>query len=158
MKIVFFWLGKTAGGWLQDGIDEYLGRLKHYVPVSIEIISLPKNLSGQGPDRLKNLEGDAILNRLSPSDEVFLLDGRGLAYSSEELAGFLQKKTLSGTKRMVFVIGGAFGFSEKVYRRADGLLSFSKFTFSHQMIRLLLCEQFYRAFTIIRGESYHHGG
>jgi len=156
MKITFLWMGKTAERWLQEGIDVYANRLKHYVSLSVEIIPTPKNMPKQDVSKQKEMEGDSILSRIAPSDEVYLLDERGLAYSSESLAGFLQKKMSAGVKHFVLVAGGPFGFSEKLYRRATGLISFSQLTFSHQIIRLLVCEQVYRAFTIIRGESYHH--
>jgi 23S rRNA (pseudouridine1915-N3)-methyltransferase len=156
MKITFLWTGKTTESWLQEGIDVYVKRLKHYVSLSIEIIPVPKNLPKQDVEKQKEIEGDAILSRVTPSDEVFLLDERGMSYSSEGLAEFLQKKMSASVKHLVLVIGGPFGFSEKVYQRANGLISFSQLTFSHQMIRLLVSEQVYRAFTILRGESYHH--
>ena len=113
---------------------------------------MPKN----DIEKQKKMEGEAIIGRLTASDIVYLLDERGQDYSSEELAGFLQKRMSAGVKNLVIVAGGAFGFSEKLYQRANGQISFSKLTFSHQMIRLLLCEQVYRAFTILRGEQYHH--
>ena len=149
-------MGKTSERWLQEGIDEYAKRLKHYVFFSIETIRSPKNLPKQDVAKQKEMEGDLMLERIAPSDEVYLLDERGLAYTSENLAGFLQKRMTASVKHLVLVIGGPFGFSEKMYQRANGLISFSQLTFSHQMIRLLVCEQIYRAFTILRGESYHH--
>ena len=156
MKLTFLWMGKTGERWLQEGIDIYVERLKHYVSLSVEIISTPKNLPKNDVAKQKEMEGDAMLNRIAPTDEVYLLDERGLAYSSEGLAEFLQKRMSANAKNIVLVVGGPFGFSEKIYRRANGQISFSQLTFSHQMIRLLLCEQVYRAFTIIKGESYHH--
>ena len=156
MKITFLWMGKTTERWLQEGIDEYTKRLKHYVSLSVEIIPTPKNMPKQDISKQKEMEGDAILSRIAPSDEVCLLDERGLVYSSESLAGFLQKRMTVGVKHLVLATGGPFGFSEKLYQRANGLISFSQLTFSHQIIRLLVCEQVYRAFTIIRGEAYHH--
>ena len=156
MKITFLWVGKTAEQWLQEGVDIYAKRLKHYISMSIETIPVPKNMPKNDVEKQKELEGDAILGRIASSDEVYLLDEHGQTYSSEGLAEFLQKEMLAGVKHLALVVGGAFGFSEKVYRRANGQISFSKLTFSHQMIRLLLCEQIYRAFTILRGESYHH--
>ena len=149
-------MGKTSERWLQDGIDEYTKRLKHYVTLSIDIIQTPKKLPSQNVAKQKEIEGDIMLDRIAPSDEVYLLDERGLAYTSENLAGFLQKRLTASAKHLVLVIGGPFGFSEKMYQRANGLISFSQLTFSHQIIRLLVCEQVYRAFTIIRGQSYHH--
>ena len=156
MKITFLWIGKTTERWLQEGIDEYINRLKHYVPLSVEIIPSPKNLPKQDIARQKEIEGNAFLGRIALSDEVYLFDERGTAYSSDDLAVFLQKRMSASVKHLVMVVGGPFGFSEKVYRRANGLISFSQLTFSHQMFRLLICEQVYRAFTILRGESYHH--
>ena len=149
-------MGKTSERWLQEGVDEYINRLKHYVSLSIEIVPTPKNLPKQDVAKQKEMEGDAILACLTPSDEVYLLDERGFTFSSGGLADFLQKKMSAGVKHLVLVTGGPFGFSEKMYQRATGLISFSQLTFSHQMIRLLVCEQIYRAFTILRGESYHH--
>ena len=156
MKITFLWVGKTSERWLQEGIDEYINRLKHYVSLSVEIIPAPKNMPKNDVEKQKEMEGDAILGRIAPSDEVYLLDEHGMTYASEGLAEFLQKRMSAGIKNLVLVVGGPFGFSEKLYQRANGLISFSKLTFSHQMIRLLVCEQVYRAFTILRGESYHH--
>lgn len=156
MKITFLWVGKTAESWLQEGIDVYTKRLKHYITLSIEMIPAPKNLPKQDVEKQKEMEGDAILSRIALQDEVYLLDERGTTYSSEGLSEFLQKEMSAGIKHLVWVIGGPFGFSDKVYRRANGRISFSKLTFSHQMIRLLMCEQVYRAFTILRGEPYHH--
>ncbi len=155
MKITSIWVGKTSEAWLQEGIDVYEKRLKHYVPFSVEIL-VPKNIPKQDIEKQKEIEGEAILSRIDPTDDVYLLDERGQSFSSEGLAKFLQKKMLASVKNLVFVIGGSYGFSQKIYQRANGQISFSKLTFSHQMIRLLLCEQVYRAFTIIRGESYHH--
>ena len=149
-------MGKTSERWLQEGIDKYVERLKHYVSLSVEIVSPPKNLPKYDISKQKELEGDAVLSRIASTDTVYLLDERGVAFSSEELAEFLQKMTLANVKNLILVIGGPFGFSEKIHQRANGQISFSKLTFSHQMIRLLVCEQLYRAFTILRGEAYHH--
>jgi 23S rRNA (pseudouridine1915-N3)-methyltransferase len=156
MKITFLFTGKTADSWLQEGIDIYANRLKHYVSLSVDIIQAPKNLPKQDVGKQKEMEGDAILSRIAPTDEVYLLDERGQAYTSEGLAEFFQKKMSASVKHLVVVVGGPFGFSEKVYQRANGQIAFFFFFFSHQMIRLLLCEQTYRAFTILRGEAYHH--
>ena len=156
MKITFLWVGKTVERWLQEGIDIYLKRLKNYINLSVEIVPTPKNTPKNDVEKQKKMEGEAILGRIAPSDIVYLLDERGQEYSSEKLADFLQKKMSAGVKHLVIVTGGPFGFSEKMYQRANGQISFSKLTFSHQMIRLLLCEQTYRAFTILRGEAYHH--
>ena len=156
MKITFIWTGKTSEKWLQEGIDVYLKRLQHYIPLTVDVVAAPKNMPKNDVEKQKEMEGDVILGRIAATDDVFLLDERGQTYTSEGLAEFLQKRMTANTKRLVIVAGGAFGFSEKLYRRANGQISFSKFTLSHQMIRLLLCEQIYRAFTILRGEQYHH--
>ena len=156
MKITFLWIGKTTDSWLQEGIDVYMKRLKHYASLSVDIIPVPRNMPKQDIEKQKEIEGDSILNRIAPSDEVYLLDEKGMSFTSEGLAGFLQKKMSASVKHLVMVVGGPFGFSEQVYQRANGKISFSQLTFSHQMIRLLVCEQVYRAFTILRGESYHH--
>ena len=158
MRITFIWVGKTGEQWLQEGIDKYVERLKHYISLSIDVIPSPKNMPKNDIMKQKEIEGEAILGRIAPSDEAYLLDERGQMYTSEGIADFLQKKMSASVKHLVIVAGGAFGFSEKVYQRANGLISFSKLTFSHQIIRLLLCEQVYRAFTILRGEPYHHSG
>ena len=149
-------VGKTAEHWLQDGVDVYLNRLKHYISLSVTVIPEPKNMPKNDIEKQKEMEGEAILSRIAQSDEVCLLDERGQSYSSEGLADLLQKKMTANVKNLVLVIGGPFGFSEKMYQRANALISFSKLTFSHQIIRLLVCEQLYRAFTILRGEPYHH--
>ena len=117
-------MGKTAERWLQEGIDEYAKRLKHYVSLSVEIIPALRNIPKQDIGKQKDMEGDAVLNRIAPSDEVYLLDERGQEYSSEGLAEFLQKKMTAGVKHLVLVVGGPFGFSEKLYQRANGLISF----------------------------------
>jgi len=156
LKITFLWIGKTSERWLQEGVDEYINRLKHYVPLSLVIVPVPKNMPKSDVEKQKEMESDAILGHIASSDEVFLLDECGMTYSSKGLAGFLQKGMSANVKNLVLVVGGPFGFSKKLYQRANGLISFSQLTFPHQIIRLLLCEQMYRAFTILRGESYHH--
>jgi 23S rRNA (pseudouridine1915-N3)-methyltransferase len=155
MKLTLLWVGKTSESWLQAGIAEYEKRLKHYIPYTVACIA-PKNLPKQDIEKQKIVEGSAILDKIYPSDVVFLLDEHGQAYTSEELASLLQKNMSAGVKNLVLAIGGPYGFSQSVYQRANGTISFSNLTFSHQIIRLLLVEQLYRAFTIIKGESYHH--
>ena len=155
MKITLLWIGKTSEDWLQRGIAEYEKRLMHYVPLSVECLVV-KNLPKQDNEKQKLMEGDAILEKIDALDELYLLDAGGQTFTSEGLAAFLQKKMSASVKRLVLAVGGPYGFSKSVYQRANGQLSFSALTFSHQMIRLLLCEQVYRAFTIIKGEAYHH--
>ena len=155
MDIKLLTVGKTDVKWVKEGLDLYVSRLAHYVPVSLIEIPQLKNVSSFSKDQIKEKEGELILKQLKNSDLVWLLDERGKQYSSVEFSDFLQK--LSGRGRdLVFVIGGAYGFSKDVYSRADGLVSLSKMTFSHQMVRTVFAEQLYRAFTIIRGEPYHH--
>lgn len=156
MKIKLLVVGKTDESFVEEGIEKYLKRLKHYI--SFEIIVLPdvKQGSKLNTEKLKEEEGKLILQKLENSDQVVLLDEKGKNFSSEEFAGFLQKKMNGGFPTLVFIVGGAFGFSKEVYKRANEQLSLSKMTFSHQMVRLFFTEQLYRAFTIIKGEKYHH--
>lgn len=156
MDIQLLTVGKTNQGYIQAGIDEYCKRLKRYIAFSI--ISLPdiKSIKGLSEALQKEKEGEVILNYLSPSDMVILLDEHGKEYTSVEFSKFIQKTLASGRKRAVFVVGGPYGFSEAVYRRAEAKCSLSKMTFTHEMIRLFFTEQIYRAMTIIKGEPYHH--
>lgn len=156
MNIILLVVGKTRTRFVTEGIDEYLKRLKRYVP--FEIIELPdiKNAGKLSKEEQKEAEGSAIINQLSPSDHVMLLDERGRQYTSMEFAGKLQSVLASGKKRLVMVVGGPYGFSKTVYDRANELLSLSKMTFNHEMVRLFITEQTYRAMTILRGEPYHH--
>ncbi|PID94704.1 MAG: 23S rRNA (pseudouridine(1915)-N(3))-methyltransferase RlmH [Bacteroidetes bacterium] len=156
MKIRILCVGKTEKGYLEGGIALYMNRLKHYV--SVEMILLPdlKKAGTLPVAARKRLEGEAVYKELQPDDFLVLLDERGKLLSSVEFAGELQKRMNSGVKRVVFVVGGAFGFSEELYQRAQMKLSLSKMTFSHQMVRLFFVEQLYRAFTILKGEPYHN--
>lgn len=138
-----------------EGLEVYASRLRHYIPFSITEIPELKNVSAFSRDQIKAKEGELILQKLRPSDEVILLDEHGKEFRSIEFADDIQKK-LNGGKDLVYVIGGAYGFSPEVYARANGKISLSKMTFSHQMVRTIFAEQLYRAFTIIKGESYHH--
>lgn len=149
-------VGRTSIDFVRRGIDEYLTRLQHYLPVDVKIIPDVKRTSGLTEARQKEQEGTAILSAVLPSDRVILLDERGKEYSSEEFASFMEKQMLSGVKRLVFVVGGPYGFSPEVYSRADGKLSLSRMTFNHEMVRLFFVEQLYRSQTILRGEPYHH--
>jgi 23S rRNA (pseudouridine1915-N3)-methyltransferase len=140
---------------LQSLIDEYQQRLKHYVPFELVVIPDVKNAKSLSQEQLKTAEGEALLARLTPSMDVILLDEHGKEFRSIEYADFLQKKMSSG-KDLALVIGGAYGFSPAVFARANGKLSLSQMTFSHQMIRIMAIEQIYRAMTILRNEPYHH--
>ena len=155
MKIQLFLTGKTTDPRLATLIDEYQQRLMHYVPFEIVVIPDIKNAKSLSQDQLKTAEGEALLARLTPAMDVLLLDEHGREFRSIEYADFLQKKMSSG-KDLALVIGGAYGFSDAVYQRANGKLSLSQMTFSHQMIRLMAIEQLYRAMTILRHEPYHH--
>ncbi|MBR7154501.1 MAG: 23S rRNA (pseudouridine(1915)-N(3))-methyltransferase RlmH [Paludibacteraceae bacterium] len=155
MRIQLFLTGKTTDPRLATLIDEYQQRLTHYVPFELVIIPEIKNAKSLSQDQLKTAEGEAILARLTPAMDVLLLDEHGREFRSIEYADFLQKKMASG-KDLALVIGGAYGFSEAVYQRANGKLSLSQMTFSHQMVRLMAIEQLYRAMTILRHEPYHH--
>lgn len=156
MKITLLAIGKTDHPDLISLIEEYVKRLQFYI--SFEMIILPdlKNSRNLSESLQKKAEGESILNAVIPSDFVVLLDEKGKSYSSESFADFLQKRMNSGLKNLVFVIGGPYGFSDEVYQRANGKISLSAMTFSHQMVRLFFIEQLYRGFTILRNEPYHH--
>ncbi|WGH75635.1 23S rRNA (pseudouridine(1915)-N(3))-methyltransferase RlmH [Tenacibaculum tangerinum] len=156
MKIKLLAIGKTDHKQLQQLIDEYQNRLKHYVKFDLEIIPDIKNAKNLSEAQQKEKEGELILAKLQPTDQLILLDDKGKQYTSVEFSNYLQKKMNSGIKQLVLVIGGPYGFSEAVYQKAQGKLSLSKMTFSHQMIRLFIVEQIYRGFTILRNEPYHH--
>ena len=156
MKITLLTVGKTDRDWVRQGLDVYTSRLKHYIPFVITEIPELKNVSALSKDQIKAKEAELILKNLKPADDVILLDERGKEYSSMEFAKVLQDKISYTGKDIVFVIGGAYGFSDDVYKRANSKMSLSRMTFSHQMVRTIFAEQIYRAFTIMRGEPYHH--
>lgn len=156
MKITLLTVGKTDIRWVREGLEIYISRLKHYIPFSLTEIPELKNASSLSKDQIKTREGELILKSIKPSDEVILLDEHGKEYTSMEWARNMEKRMSGSGRDMVFVIGGAYGFSDDVYSRCDGKVSLSKMTFSHQMVRTIFAEQLYRAFTIIRGEPYHH--
>lgn len=156
MKIELAVIGKTSIGYLKQGIDEYIKRLKHYVPFEIKYIDDIKNTKNISEGQQKRTEGAKILSLLDKSDFVVLLDEHGKEYTSMQYSSYIQKRMLSGAKKVVFVIGGPYGFSQEVYDRANDKISFSKMTFNHEMIRLIFTEQLYRAYTIINHEPYHH--
>lgn len=156
MKVKLLVIGKTDKDYLNEGIDLFRKRIPHYLPFDYQIIPDIKNTRNLPEDQQKEKEGELILAQLKPGDKLILLDERGREYRSAEFALFLEEKMLAGTKTLVFCIGGPYGFSAKVYETATGKLSLSKMTFSHQMVRLIFCEQLYRALTILKGEPYHH--
>lgn len=156
MKIIFLILGKTNNKYLQLMIEEYENRLKHYIHFETKMIPELKHTRNMPVSEQKEKEADLFLKQLEINDEVVLLDEKGKQYSSLEFADFLENKMNNTTKRMIFVVGGPFGFSSRMYNRANHQLALSKMTFSHQMIRLFFTEQIYRAMSIIRGEKYHN--
>ena len=155
MKTELLLVGKTVNKHFIAGINDYVERTNHYMPFNITVIPELKNTKALTEEQQKEREGDLILQKLQQSDTVVLLDEHGKELRSIEFADWLQRKQ-NTTRRLVFIIGGPYGFSKAVYERANERLSLSKMTFSHQMVRLIFCEQIYRACTIIRGEPYHH--
>ena len=155
MRICLLTVGKTDAGWVREGLETYSSRLSRYVPFSVNEIPELKNASSLSKAQVKEKEGELILSRVTAKDTVILLDEKGKEYSSSEFAKEVEK-LISGGKNIVFVIGGPYGFSEPVYARCDGKVSLSRMTFTHQMVRTIFVEQLYRAFTIIKGEPYHH--
>jgi len=156
MKISLLMIGKTNQENLGKLIQDYHQRLSHYITFEMIVVPELKNIKNIPVAQQKEKEAELLLKQLDVSDEIVLLDENGKLLSSVGFAEFLEKRMLTSTKRIVFVIGGPFGFSQRMYQRANFLLSLSPMTFSHQMIRLLFTEQLYRAMTIIRGENYHH--
>ncbi|WP_442265640.1 23S rRNA (pseudouridine(1915)-N(3))-methyltransferase RlmH [Tenacibaculum sp. ZS6-P6] len=156
MKIKLLAVGKTDDKNLIQLINIYQKRLKHYVKFEVEIIPDIKNVKNLSEAQQKEKEGELILSKLQNTDQLILLDDKGKHYTSIEFSNFLQKKMNSGIKQLVLVIGGPYGFSDVVYKKANGKLSLSKMTFSHQMIRLFIIEQIYRGYTILKNEPYHH--
>lgn len=156
MKIVIIAVGKTATQYIAAATDDFIRRASRYVPVEMSIISDLRSTRGLTEEMQKQREGKSIIASLQPGDLVTLLDERGAELTSRQFAGEIERGMVSGLKRMVFVIGGPYGFSPEVYARADRKLSLSRMTFTHEMVRLFFAEQVYRAMTIMRGEPYHH--
>ena len=156
MKITLLTVGKTDKDWVGQGMEIYTSRLKHYITFGIVEIPELKNVSALSREQIKSREGELILKNIRPADDLILLDERGREYTSVELAKVIQDKISYVGKDIVFVIGGAYGFSDDVYARANSRISLSRMTFSHQMVRAIFIEQLYRSFTIMRGEPYHH--
>ena len=156
MKITLLTVGKTDKDWVRQGMEIYVSRLKHYIPFAVVEIPELKNVSALTKDQIKTREGELILKNIKPTDDLILLDERGKEYTSVELAKVIQDKISYVGKDMVYVSGGAYGFSDAVYQRANSKISLSRMTFSHQMVRAIFVEQIYRAFTIMKGEPYHH--
>jgi 23S rRNA (pseudouridine1915-N3)-methyltransferase len=156
VKILLIVVGKTDRQWLIDGISQYAERLTHFAQFEIQTIPDIRNTKNMDEAVQKVREGEQILKLLQPSDDVWLLDDKGHEMTSPEMARWLEKRLTQSTKRLVFVIGGPYGFSADVYARVPGRLSLSRMTFSHQMVRLIFVEQLYRAFSILNNLPYHH--
>lgn len=155
MEITLLVVGKTTDSHIEALIQEYQKRLTHYLPFTLQVIPELKNTKALTSEQQKQAEGELILRTITPATDLILLDEHGKEYRSIEFADYIQKRMSSG-RDVVFVVGGPYGFSEAVYQRANGKISLSKMTFSHQMVRLFFVEQIYRAMTILRGEPYHH--
>lgn len=155
MKITLLVVGKTTDSHIEALIQEYQKRLTHYLPFALQVIPELKNTKALTSEQQKQAEGELILRTITSATDLILLDEHGKEYRSIEFADYIQKRMSSG-RDVVFVVGGPYGFSEAVYQRANGKISLSKMTFSHQMVRLFFVEQIYRAMTILRGEPYHH--
>jgi 23S rRNA (pseudouridine1915-N3)-methyltransferase len=156
MKIVLIIVGKTVEEWLKKGIQNYVERIGHFAPFEIQVIPDLKNTKNMDTSIQKEREGESIIKLLQRGDDVILLDDKGMEMTSEDMSAWMDKKMSLSVKRLVFIIGGPYGFSKEVYDSANAKLSLSKMTFSHQMVRLIFVEQLYRAFTIINGMPYHH--
>ena len=156
MKIKLLAIGKTDDKHLLQLIDVYQKRLQHYIKFEMEILPDIKNVKNLSEAQQKEKEGELVLKKLQNTDELILLDDKGKQFTSIEFSQYLQKKMNSGIKQLVLLIGGPYGFSEPIYKKASGKISLSKMTFSHQMIRLFIVEQVYRGFTILKNEPYHH--
>lgn len=156
MLVTFIQIDKTQDSYLNEGVSIYQKRLKNYCTMDVITINVPKNVRLRSEKEQKTEEAKLILKELKPSDHLVLLDEKGKQFTSIEFSKFIQQKQNSGIKRLVFLIGGPFGFAEEVYERANFKLGLSTLTFSHQMVRLFFMEQLYRAYTILGGEKYHH--
>lgn len=156
MNITLLVIGKTDTDYLKNGIEIYVNRLTHYINFNFEIIPDIKTKKKLSFNNQKKLEGELILKKVKNDDYVILLDEKGKTFTSDNFSKFINKKMVSGVKRLVFIIGGPYGFSEEIYNRGNQKISLSEMTFSHQMVRLIFIEQLYRAFTILKNEPYHH--
>lgn len=156
MQVTLLCIGKTGKKFLEEGEQEYLKRLRHYVSFQMHVIPDIKQAKNLSESQIKQKEGELILEKIGASETLILLDERGKEYSSMEFSAYLQDQFNRGGKHLYFAVGGPYGFSDAVYQRANGMISLSQMTFSHQMIRLFFIEQLYRAMTILRNEPYHH--
>jgi 23S rRNA (pseudouridine1915-N3)-methyltransferase len=156
MKITLLVVGKTEDKYLIEGIEKYLNRLKHYIGFNLLVIPEIKNTKNLSESQQKSKEGELIHKQISNLDTVILMDEKGKKYTSIAFSNYLNKQMIGSVQHLVFVIGGPYGFDDSVYKRANGSMSLSDMTFSHQMVRLFFVEQLYRAFSILKGEPYHH--
>lgn len=157
MKIIVLTIGKTQDSLMAQAIDRYASRITHYAPFQyIQLPDVKTGRGGVGAERQKEMEGQLLLQNIQPGDRVVLLDERGREYTSREFAALIDRSMVTLQRNLVFVIGGPYGFSADVYNRADSQIALSRMTLTHEMARLFFTEQIYRAFTIIRGEPYHH--
>jgi 23S rRNA (pseudouridine1915-N3)-methyltransferase len=156
MKITFITVGKTEDAYLKDGIEKYVKRLKHYTKLEMTDIPELKNTKALTEDQQKAKEAELILKKITPNDHVILLDENGMELTSVQFANYINKRSVSSSANMIFIVGGPYGFDQSVYQRANDRISLSRMTFSHQMVRLFFVEQLYRAYSIIKGEPYHH--
>ncbi len=156
MKLHVVFIGRTVGKLYREAIEDYAQRLAHYLPFSIEELPDLKGIGKMSENEEKEREADQVFSTLKPGDVLVLLDENGKEFSSRQFSAYIEQKMHSVSRRLVFLIGGPYGFSQRIYDAAQGKISLSKMTFSHQMVRLFLVEQLYRACTIMRGEPYHH--
>jgi len=156
MKITLLTVGKTEDAYLKDGIEKYLKRLKHYIKLEVNDLPELKNTKALSPEQQKAKEAEMLLKKITNTDYVVLLDENGAELTSQQFADYINKKNIGSVQNLVFIVGGPYGFDQSIYQRANDKLSLSRMTFSHQMVRLFFTEQLYRAFTIIKGEPYHH--
>lgn len=156
MKVVLVVIGKTDDPYLQTGIEKFEKRLKHYLPYEMKVIPDLKKTKNLSQGQQKTMEGQLLLQSFQAGDFIVLLDEKGKEYSSVDFSKMIEKRMLAGLKRLIFVIGGPYGFSDEIYTKANSKISLSKMTFSHQMVRLIFAEQLYRAMTILKNEPYHH--
>lgn len=156
MKITLLVVGKTEDKYLLEGMEKYLNRLKHYISFNLVVIPELKNTKNLTEAQQKTKEAESIMKQLNNADQVVLLDEKGKKYTSVSFSAYLNKHMIGSVQHLVFIIGGPYGFDESIYARANSSLSLSDMTFSHQMVRLFFIEQLYRAFSILKGEPYHH--
>lgn len=156
MKIVLLVIGKTDSKYFIEAFNEYEKRLIHYIPFELQVIPDIKNTKSISEEQQKDKEGELIKKKLQPGDYIVLLDDKGKEFTSIKFADYIEKKMYAVSKRLIFIVGGPYGFSKEIYDMANEQLTLSRMTFSHQMIRVIFIEQLYRAMTIINNEPYHH--